>query len=115
MSEKTLLIVGGILAAGLILVLYSKNQSVQTLAQTQQINASLQSQALAEQAALKNTNAGQISTVLSSVGGFLNSGALGNLFSSFGATTPGNNDPGLEDASYDPTANDPGLEYGLVY
>lgn len=102
MDNKGVLILGGVIAAGIVLVLFAKNQQTQT-------SASLQSQALAQQAAYQASTAGQVSGALASVGGFLNSGALGNLFQSFGASTPGNNDPGLEEATYDPYSNDPGL------
>ena len=100
MEEKTVLVVGGVIVAGVIVAMLVRGSQ-----QTQ-----LQQQALALQAQQSTTPAAQVGSVLSSVGGFFNSGAFGNLFSSFGATAGANNDPGLNDAT--DYTNDPGLEEG---
>lgn len=102
--EKGVLILGGVLAAGVVLVLFTKSKQ----------QATAQNYALAQQAAYQSSTAGQVGSALSSVGGFLNSGALGNLFSAFSPSSPGTNDPGLNDPNPSAGLNDPGLLDPLV-
>jgi type II secretory pathway pseudopilin PulG len=98
--DNKVLIIGGVIAAGVLLVLYSKNKTTQL-----QNQAYLQNQQLQQQAAYQNSTAGQVGGILSSVGSLFGSGSVGSLFQSFGSTSSYNNDPGLDDAD----DNDPGF------
>jgi hypothetical protein len=98
MSEKTVLIVGGLVAGVAVLIFLSKKQQA-----AQQANATY----LANQYA--NTTAGQVGGILSSVGSFFDSGALSDLVDSF-KDTGWNNQPGLVPSYAAPKGtNDPGL------
>jgi type II secretory pathway pseudopilin PulG len=112
MDSKGVLLVTGVVAAGVVLVLLAKQSSSTALAQQQLAYANQQQQLQYQQAQLRSPS-GQIGSILSSVGGFLNSGALSGLFSSFGVSGSGSNDPGLGLTPVDSTnyySNDPGLE-----
>lgn len=103
MSDKGVLIVGGILAAGVVLVLVAKQNSQTQLAQQQLQYASQVAQ----------SPSGQVGSILSSVGGFLGSGSLSGINGLFGFSSGGSNNPGLGYSSADyvnSDSNDPGLE-----
>ena len=93
MTDKTLLILGGLGAGALILYLLSRKATQQQQAQTA---------VLANQYA--NTTAGQVGGIISSIGSFFNSGALQLLEDSF-LDTGSNNEPGLITPSSSSSSN----------
>ena len=117
MNEKAVLLIGGIAVAGIVVVMLAKSKT-QTQAQQQQYALQAQSYALQQQQAYLSSKPAMVSSVLSSAGNFINSGALGSLFSDFGIGGGGSNDPGLGSSSQDiidTSSNDPGLQVNLGF
>jgi len=107
MSDKTVLIVGGVAAAAVVLLFLSKKA---------QIKQQAQATYLANQYA--NTTAGQVDGIVASVGSFFNSGALQSLHDAF-LNSGSSNQPGLVTPSPAPLSpnsaanlNTPGLNNG---